>query len=202
MRLFRGLSEAIIGKCLTVECVGYVEDPSLVSAFTTPFQSSADRSTSGMGQGPFVMDCGALEDVLRGARAGAILLFYFFFFHFPVSQCTYVSVRLCLQFSDRCRHICPTCVRKLGPLIMLLIRRKTLLIETCRMKCQQARSQGIRKGGYILRGVWGSSPRKFLYLRWRKNPNFNDFLQLPKKFRMSNYLLLMTEMPDLLQAAF
>ena len=60
----------------------------------------------------------------------------FFFFHFPVSQCTYVSVRLCLQFSDRCRHICPTCVRKLGPLIMLLIRRKTLLKETCRMKCQ------------------------------------------------------------------
>ena len=28
----------------------------------------------------------------------------------------------------------------------------------------QARSQGIRKGGYVLRGVWGSSPRKFLNL--------------------------------------
>ena len=28
VRLFRGLSEAIIGKCLTVERVGYVEDPS------------------------------------------------------------------------------------------------------------------------------------------------------------------------------
>ena len=78
MRLFRGLSEAIIGKCLTVERVGYVEDPSLVSASTTPFQSSAGRSTFGMGQGPFVMDCGALEDVLRGARAGAILLKFFF----------------------------------------------------------------------------------------------------------------------------
>ena len=26
----------------------------------------------------------------------------------------------------------------------------------------QARSQSIRKGGYILRGVWGSSPEKFL----------------------------------------
>ena len=50
----------------------------------------------------------------------------FLFFHFPVSQCTYVSVCLCLQFSDRCRHICPTCVRKLGPLMMLLIRRKTV----------------------------------------------------------------------------
>ena len=35
-------------------------------------------------------------------------------------------VCLCLQFSDRCRHICPTCVRKLGPLLMLLIRRKTV----------------------------------------------------------------------------
>ena len=31
VRLFRGLSEEIIGKCLTVERVGYVEDPSLVS---------------------------------------------------------------------------------------------------------------------------------------------------------------------------
>ena len=50
----------------------------------------------------------------------------FFFFHFPVSHCTDVSVCLCLQFSDRCRHICLTCVRKLGPLMMLLIRRKTL----------------------------------------------------------------------------
>ena len=36
VRLFRGLSEAIIGKCLTVERVGYVEDPSLVSASTKP----------------------------------------------------------------------------------------------------------------------------------------------------------------------
>ena len=80
VRLFRGLFEAIIGKCLTVERVGHVEDPSgLVSASTTPFQSSAGRSTSGMGQGPFVMDCGALEDVLRGARAGAILLKFFSF---------------------------------------------------------------------------------------------------------------------------
>ena len=43
VRLFRGLSEAIIGKCLTVERVGYVEDPSLVSASTTPFQSSQCR---------------------------------------------------------------------------------------------------------------------------------------------------------------
>ena len=75
---FRGLSEAIIGKYLTVERVGFVEDLSLVSASTKPFQSSAGRSTSGMGQGPFVMDGGALEDVLRGARAGAILLKLFF----------------------------------------------------------------------------------------------------------------------------
>ena len=82
VRLFRGLSEAIIGKCLTVERVGYVEDPSLVSASTTPFQSSACRSTSGMGQGPFVMDGGALEDFLRGARAGAILFLFFFSFIF------------------------------------------------------------------------------------------------------------------------
>ena len=31
----------------------------------------------------------------------------------------------------------------------------------------QARSQGIRKGGYIFRGVWGNSPRKILNSRWR-----------------------------------
>ena len=59
-----------MGECLTVELVEYVEDPSLVSASTTPFQSSAGRSTSGMGQGPFVMDCGALEGVLRGHGLG------------------------------------------------------------------------------------------------------------------------------------
>ena len=65
----------------------------------------------------------------------------------------------------------------------------------------QARSQGIRKGGYILRGVWGSSQKNFKF-KVANTPNFNDFLQLPKKFRMSKYLLLLTEMPDLLQAAF
>ena len=97
VRLFRGLSEAIIGKCLTVERVGYVEDPSLVSASTTPFQSSVGRSTSGMGQGPFVMDCGALvlEDLLRGARAGAILLLFFFFLSFsclPMHLCVCLSL--------------------------------------------------------------------------------------------------------------
>ena len=75
-----------------------------------------------MGQGPFVMDCGALEDVLRGARAGAILLKFFSFIFLSPNA----PVCLCLQFSDWCRHICPTCVRKLGPLMMLLIRRKTV----------------------------------------------------------------------------
>ena len=94
MRLFRGLSEAIVGKCLTVERVGYVEDPSLVSASTTPFQSSAGRSTSVMGQGPFEMDCGALEDVLRGAGAGAILLKFFFlsFSCLPMRLCVCLSL--------------------------------------------------------------------------------------------------------------
>ena len=124
MRLFRGLSEAIIGECLTVERVGDGKIRPWCPHLRTPFQSSAGRSTSGMGQGPFVMACGALEDVLRGAVWGDS--FKVFFFHFPVSQCTNVSVCLCLQFSDRCRHICPTCVRKLGPLMMLLIRRKTV----------------------------------------------------------------------------
>ena len=94
VRLFRGLSEAIIGKCQAVERVGYVEDPSLVSASTTPFQSSTGRSTSGMGQGPFVMDGGALEDVLRGARAGAILLLFFFlsFSCLPMRLCVCLSL--------------------------------------------------------------------------------------------------------------
>ena len=125
VRLFRGLSEVsgtIIGKCLIVERVGYVEDPSLVSASTKPFQSSAGRSTSGMGQARFLTGCGALEDVLRGARAEAILSKFFSFIFLSPNA----PVCLCLQFSDRCRHICPTCVRKLGPLMMLLIRRKTV----------------------------------------------------------------------------
>ena len=96
VRLFRGLSEAVIGKCLTVERVGYVEDPFLVSATSTKlFQSSAGRSTSGMGQGPFVMYCGAFEDVPRGARAGAILLKFFLSFsclpmHLSVSASSFL----------------------------------------------------------------------------------------------------------------
>ena len=61
----------------------------------------------------------------------------------------------------------------------------------------QARSQGIRMGGYILRGVWGSSPRKNFKFKGAITPKFNDFLQLPKKFWMSKYLLLMSEVPDL-----
>ena len=82
VRLFRGLSEAIIGKCLTVERVGYVEDPSLVSASTTPFQSSAVRSTSGMGQGPFVMDCGALDLRTFCVEHGLGRFFFFLSFIF------------------------------------------------------------------------------------------------------------------------
>ena len=45
-----------------------------------------------MGQGSFVIDCGALENVLCGTRAGAVLLLGFFF-HFPVSQCTFCMAR-------------------------------------------------------------------------------------------------------------
>ena len=128
VRLFRGLSEAIIGKCLTIERVGCMEDPSLVSASTTPFQSSAGLSTSGMGQGPFVMDCGPLDLRTFCVEHGLGRFFYcFFFFHFPVSQCTYVSVCLCFQFSDRRRRICPTCVRKLGQLRCCLSEEKQFI---------------------------------------------------------------------------
>ena len=139
MRLFRGLSEAIIGKCLTVELVGYVEDPSLVSASTTPFQSSAGRSTSGMGQGPFVMDCGALEGVQHAARAGAILLL-FSFLSFP---CLPMHLCVCLSLPpvfdsiliDAGTSARPASGNCRGPLMMLLIRKKTVY-KRCRMKCQ------------------------------------------------------------------
>ena len=65
----------------------------------------------------------------------------------------------------------------------------------------QARSQGIRKGVTFCGGS-GGAPHKIFKFKVANTPKFNDFLQLPKKFRMSKYLLLMTEMPDLLQAAF
>ena len=94
--LFRGLSEAIIGACLTGE---HVEDPCLVPASTTPFQSSVGRYVDNccMGQGSFVMDCGALDDVL-GARTGAVRVLVFFkIIHFRIScllmhQCVCVYV--------------------------------------------------------------------------------------------------------------
>ena len=65
----------------------------------------------------------------------------------------------------------------------------------------QARSQGVRKGGYILRGS-GELPQKIFKFKVANTPKFNDCLRLPKKFWISKYLLLMTEIPDLLQAAF
>ena len=66
---------------------------------------------------------------------------------------------------------------------------------------RQARSQGIRKGVTFCGGS-GGAPQKNFKFKVANTPNFNDFLQLPKKFRMSKYLLLLTEMPDLLQGAF
>ena len=43
-------------------------------------------------------------------------------------------------------------------------------------------------------------PQKNFKFKVANTPKFYDFLQLPKKFLMSKYLLLMTEVPDLLQA--
>ena len=40
----------------------------------------------------------------------------------------------------------------------------------------------------------GVAPQKIFKFKVANTPKFNDFLQLPKKFRMSKYLLLMTEM--------
>ena len=44
----------------------------------------------------------------------------------------------------------------------------------------------------------GELPKKFFKFKVANTPKFNDFLQLPKKFWISKYLLLMTEMPDIL----
>ena len=107
VRLFRGLSESIIDERLTVERVGDVEDSSLVSACTTPFQLELCRPVDicYMGQRSFVMDCGALEDVLRGARAGAVLVLAFF----PPFSCLSMHKIMCLSVSasSTCGHPCP-----------------------------------------------------------------------------------------------
>ena len=104
-----------------------VEDPSLVSASTTPFQSSAGRSTSGMGQGPFVMDCGALEDVLRGARAGAILLKFFFL--------SFSCLPMPPVFWSMQAHV-PELRQETGPTHDVAYQKENSLWKTCRMKCQ------------------------------------------------------------------
>ena len=49
-------------------------------------------------------------------------------------------------------------------------------------------------------GGLGELPQKNFKFKVANTPKFNDFLQLPKKFWMSKYLLLTTEVPDLLQA--
>ena len=52
----------------------------------------------------------------------------------------------------------------------------------------QARSQGIRKGVTFFGGS-GGTPQKNFKLKVANTPKFNDFLQLPKKFWMSNHLV-------------
>ena len=65
-------------------------------------------------------------------------------------------------------------------------------------KCRHV-ARVLERGG-IFCGGSGGAPQTNFKFKAANTPKFNDSLQLPKKFRMSNYLLLMTEMPDLLQA--
>ena len=65
---FEVFPKQFIGKCLTVERVGYVEDPSLVSVSGMP------------NQGPFVMDCGAPDLRTFCVEHGLGRFFYCFFF--------------------------------------------------------------------------------------------------------------------------
>ena len=60
----------------------------------------------------------------------------------------------------------------------------------------------VSERGVTFCGGLGELPQKILKFKVANTSKFNDFLQLPKIFRMSKNLLLMTEMPDLLQAAF
>ena len=57
----------------------------------------------------------------------------------------------------------------------------------------------LERGLHSAGGLW-ELPQKIFKIKVANTPKFNDFLQLPKKFWMSKYLLLMTEVPDLLQA--
>ena len=50
----------------------------------------------------------------------------------------------------------------------------------------QAHSQGIRKGGYILQGVWGSSPRRILNSRWWIPQNLMIFFNCQRNFGCPN----------------
>ena len=50
----------------------------------------------------------------------------------------------------------------------------------------QARSQGIRNGGYILRGVWGSSPRKIFKFKVANTPNLMIFFNCQRNFGCPN----------------
>ena len=56
----------------------------------------------------------------------------------------------------------------------------------------------VLERGVTFCGGLGELPQKIFKFKVANTPKFNDYLA--KKFRMSKYLLLMTEMPDLLQA--
>ena len=57
-----------------------------------------------------------------------------------------------------------------------------------------------RGGGYILRGVWGTSPRKILNSRWRIPQNLMIFFNCQRNFGCPNIFCSWPEVPDLLQA--
>ena len=64
-----------------------------------------------MGQGPFVRTVALLTTFwVEHGLERLLYWFFFFIFGFSVPQFTYVSVCMCVQYSDPRRHPCPTYV--------------------------------------------------------------------------------------------
>ena len=68
--------------------------------------------------------------------------------------------------------------------------------------CMRRHVARVLERGVTFCGGLGEVHQKNFKFKVANTPKFNDFLQLPKKFWISKYLLLMTQMPDLQQAAF
>ena len=139
------------------------------------------------------MDSGALEDVLRGARTGAILLKFFFlsFSCLPMRIC--VCLSLPPVFCSIQAHL-PDLRQETGPTHDVAYQKENCdrLQETCRMKCQAV---CFKERGCSMQ-IFNSPALQVDHEKVKKNSNPKIKKRKKKKKRLSSYTAPKETHPD------